>query len=494
MSSLLEQKSDKTKKLVVLEKYSRLLGATEDGSWANTVDGVRHSFSDGDFFIPQFLDFERAKKTLQWGVEDSAEWEPRFKRDEQLRGSNFNVWGLNTGLRTDYRLALYELVQRRVLELRQQLVILDEAILLTNSQETEQKSARTSEEKPSSTSPISTSQQETPASNNHQAEDENPNSDTSSEGTIESSDCSESSHSSGASEDEQEPSRPDLAPLFNELTRLYDTLEESFELIKVELNQSPSNKERLRQLQQSFQEQETCFHKTCLAITSESNRPTVEELQRLRSAQEQLLGLIQTKEKTEQSIRIQVVSPTSSFFKQQASPSGLKISHQDSRNEAGSQVSNEGDDDKPTHFETLSKYVAPSGLLLSYLEQRNTTYYWRDFFSSYVAFFVGGCIRYKTEKENRESYIRETLIPAIREVLQSDTENRAEKVLHLRESLSEGISRFSPRVRAGAPEYDNSLQSLLRALHSELYENDQEAEEEFHDQYVIPGQRRYGTS
>ncbi len=115
-------------------------------------------------------------------------------------------------------------------------------------------------------------------------------------------------------------------------------------------------------------------------------------------------------------------------------------------------------------LQSLDATKKGQGLLVDYLNERNSTYAYRDWFSMCVALFLG-CLGYATERAMREYYLED-----LRELTKAyDELPTLENYEALLDHLDEGITRpgylqatfFSPRANFGYPAYKNSMQCHL---------------------------------
>ena len=101
------------------------------------------------------------------------------------------------------------------------------------------------------------------------------------------------------------------------------------------------------------------------------------------------------------------------------------------------------------------------GILSEYLEQRAQAYWLSDFIASIVAFFLQWPLGYQTEKQRRETYITETLKPALA-AYQDDN-----SIAPLSAALLSEQYFFKPRAENGNG-YLLSLSFIIESLKQEL--------------------------
>ncbi|KTD67616.1 hypothetical protein Lsan_0275 [Legionella santicrucis] len=110
-----------------------------------------------------------------------------------------------------------------------------------------------------------------------------------------------------------------------------------------------------------------------------------------------------------------------------------------------------------------AKYFGTKSIFDNYLQERANTFWFKDFLSSIAAFALG-CIGYKTEAQLRQNYLDE-LQTSVQVYQESSCENDTKKLL---QKINYGLSRFSPRNKAGEEGYDKSLHAKLSGFKKEV--------------------------
>lgn len=103
------------------------------------------------------------------------------------------------------------------------------------------------------------------------------------------------------------------------------------------------------------------------------------------------------------------------------------------------------------------------GTFHKYLQERESTYWFKDLFSQFAALTLG-CFGYKTEASIRRSYIQELEGQFKRYQNKPDEENYKA----LNDTIEQGLKKFSPRTEEGKKGYDKSLHAKLSALKNDL--------------------------
>lgn len=104
-----------------------------------------------------------------------------------------------------------------------------------------------------------------------------------------------------------------------------------------------------------------------------------------------------------------------------------------------------------------------SGVFGSYLQEREKTYWFRDF-CSHLAAFTLGCFGYKTESSERREYVNK-LQDTFK---QFENEPSAETKHDLNECIKDGLKKFKPRVNEGHQDYQHTLNKKLNDFKQEI--------------------------
>lgn len=417
MTELEIERQKRQKKLAILNKYARVLGGSDDGSWLNkeaNEDGELSDvpFAGVEFFIPSTIDFTRVSSALDWNEVMQQSWQRLFKESERARANNGWNFQYLTPFQDDYRYELFKLFQEKIIVLQSELHGLNKQIANAANKRQQDLLQDVGDEQTGIT---------------------------------------HNEYYANSPFDEDHPSKKDHQDLLAYAGHQLESFKEELDVCRDELTA------RHREVDGTSLNQS---HK-------EIEESKTESIHSSPSSASSLQGFFSE-------------SPVVSLLKKTEEPIALACN---SMSDDGSIV------ESPSKIlGELKKFISPTGLLNSYLKQRHQTFFWRDFFSNYVSLFLGTCFGYKTEQQKRENYVKDELIPLIEESVQSNNFDE------LKKCISRGISSFSPRAQASAPEsifsfycYQDSLQSLLNKLHTELEGGDERALDGLSDKFVMPG-------
>lgn len=111
------------------------------------------------------------------------------------------------------------------------------------------------------------------------------------------------------------------------------------------------------------------------------------------------------------------------------------------------------------HEQYFGDSTSKGGILTDYLLERASSYWFRDFCSSFVAFFLHN-LGYKSEAEARREYIFDSLEPASKAY---QVNPNSTTLANLNKVISDGIRTYHPRAK-----YEDSLRFRLENFQQEV--------------------------
>ena len=108
-----------------------------------------------------------------------------------------------------------------------------------------------------------------------------------------------------------------------------------------------------------------------------------------------------------------------------------------------------------------------TGVFPDYLYERSITYWFYDLFTNATA-FVLGCFGYKSDSQNRQEYIQNTLKTALESYIDADSHGKRAAYEDLISVIETGQRLFQPRVAKGEQYHDYSLCHKLELLKKDL--------------------------